>query len=160
MSFFTFFRKDDNPFGRIISKKRIESIRDDWITRCKAVNQPLSKKAIKELEKRVYNTKAGDIGGKPKLDLSNCEINDGQLKFLLQILSSRPSIQYLGLSYNDISDEVRLLHSSFYTQQYCTQLQLFVRLVTLLIMNGGNKCVLITFPSPSLHISLSLSFSL
>lgn len=137
MSFFTFFRTDDNPFGRIVLKERIEGIRDEWMKRCNDIMQPLSKKAIKELEKRVNNTKPGQygqlkpgdkskvvaIGGKPKLDLSGCEINDKQLKLLLTILSTRPSIQYLGLSYNDISDEVRLSLLCFDTQQ-CSRTQI------------------------------------
>ncbi len=64
----------------------------------------LSKQVTSELKKRIGS--AGTKGGKAKLNLYNCGINDRRAILLVEILAMRPIISKVDLNGNDISDEV------------------------------------------------------
>ena len=98
-------KSDDELFSRFISKDDMVRIRDGWIVKCEAANLTLDNKIHKELKKRVESCNAKD-GGKPKLELKSCNIDDKLLKFLLINLATSPCIAKLDLTGNYITDKV------------------------------------------------------
>ena len=106
-------KSDDELFSRKINKDDMVRIRDGWVEKCEAANITLSAKVHKELKKRL-ETSAQKDGGKPKLELSNCSIDDKQAKFLLINLAVSPVVAKLDLSGNSITDKVSTTCLSVY----------------------------------------------
>lgn len=110
-------KSDDELFSRRINEDHMTRISDGWTEKCEAANLKLHKHVYKELDKRVKGSKA-DGGGKPKLELKNCELTDKQVKILLVILAQHPVMSKLDLSGNSITNKVSRRHSMvmFYTE--------------------------------------------
>jgi hypothetical protein len=98
-------KSDDELFSRRISLDDMERIRDGWSEKCEAANLRLSKAVNNELTKRVKGCSSGD-GGKPKLELKNCDLDDKQVKFLMVNLAVTPVIAKLDLRGNSITNKV------------------------------------------------------
>ena len=112
-SMFGRLRSDDELFSRRISLNDMERIRDGWTEKCEAANLRLGKAVNKELTKRVKGCSTAD-GGKPKLELKNCELDDKQVKFLMVNLAVTPVIAKLDLRGNSITNKVGALSRSLH----------------------------------------------
>ena len=92
-------------FGRVASKNDLSLLMISWIQGCERETHPATKSAIKELKLRI-SAAGSSRGAKAKLNFSNCQLNDGHVKLLVESLASSPIISKLDLSGNLISDKV------------------------------------------------------
>ncbi len=102
---------DDDLFGRRISEQHMTRISDGWTEKCEAANLKLHKNVYKELDKRVKGSACSE-GGKPKLELKNCELTDKQVKILLVMLAQHPVMAKLDLRGNAITNKVGSIHAN------------------------------------------------